>query len=142
MTNLIEKSLITGFGIFILILFIIMVTPFFQELENYNENDSNDDDLEDFKEFINKIDGAIKYFIGHPGSEVFEEIEYPRNINLTFINNYVKFDFIIDNKIQNKILSYNEQFLQKYYYDMTPKTYKLNITRNISLISVDFKDKE
>ena len=142
MTNLIEKSLITGFGIFALILLFIMLTPFFQELEDYKENNDNDEELEDFKKFINKIDGAIKYFIEHPGSEVFEEIEYPRNINLTFINNYAKFDFIIDNKIQNKILSYDDQFLQKYYYDVSPKTYKLNITRHTSLISVDFKDDE
>lgn len=142
MTNLIEKSLITGFGIFALILFLILITPFFQELENYNENEDNDEDLEDFKIFINKIDVVIKYFIEHPGSEIFEEIEYPKNINITFINNYAKFDFIIDNKIQNKILSYNDQFLQKYYNNMTPKTYKLNVTRNTSLISVDFKDKE
>ena len=40
MTNLLEKSLITGFGILVLILFIILVAPFFNQIEEFKEDDS------------------------------------------------------------------------------------------------------
>ena len=33
MTNLLEKSLITGFGIFVLIIFITLIAPFYNEVE-------------------------------------------------------------------------------------------------------------
>ncbi|TFG14544.1 MAG: hypothetical protein EU535_03215 [Promethearchaeota archaeon] len=139
MTSLIEKSLLTGFGIFVLILFFIMISPFFERIEEYEKDEDNYDDLDVLEIFINKINIAIKNFIENPDKEVLEEIEYPKNINITFIDNYVKFDFVIDNKIQSKILSYNDRFVQKYYLNVTPNTYQLNITRKASLINVDFK---
>ena len=139
MTSLIEKSLLTGFGIFVLILFLIMISPFFEQIEEYEKNEDNYDDIEGFEIFINKINTAIKDFIENPDKEALEEIEYPKNINITFIDNYAKFDFVMDNKIRSKILSYNDHFVQKYYFNVAPNTYQLNITRKASLINVDFK---
>ena len=40
MTNLIEKSLITGFGILVLIIFMILIAPFFNQIEEFKEDDS------------------------------------------------------------------------------------------------------
>ena len=139
MTSLIEKSLLTGFGIFVLILFFIMISPFFERIEEYEKNEDNYDDLEVFEIFINEINTAIKNFIENPDKDVLEEIEYPKNINISFIDNFVKFDFVKDNKIQSKILSYNDRFVQKYYFNVAPNIYQLNITRKASLINVDFK---
>ena len=139
MTSLIEKSLLTGFGIFILILFFIMISPFFEQVEEYEKNEDNYDDLELIEIFINKINTAIEDFIENPNKEVLEQIKYPKNINITFIDNYVKFDFVMDNKIQSKILNYNDYFVQKYYFNIAPNIYQLNITRKASLINVDFK---
>ena len=60
MTNLLEKSLITGFGIFALILFLILIAPFFQEIEEYKENEK--DALDEYTNFVNKVNSAIIYF--------------------------------------------------------------------------------
>ena len=42
MTNLLEKALITGFGIFILTIFISMINPFIVQVSDFNENVNSD----------------------------------------------------------------------------------------------------
>ncbi len=138
MTNLLEKSLITGFGIFILILFLILIAPFFQEIEEYKESEK--DDLDDYSNFINKVNSAINYFINNPEEEYIEKIEYPENINVTFTENYAIFDFLIDGKVYSKTLKYDDQFIHKSYCDIPPKTYELIITLNSSLLYVNFRN--
>lgn len=137
MTSLLEKSLITGFGIFALILFLILISPFIQKIEEYKKNEE-EEELDEYTNFINKINSAIKYSINHPGAEFIENIEYPENMNISFKDNYVKFDFLLENKIYSKIINYEAQFVQKYYYNMPSKTYQLNITHHSSLINVYF----
>lgn len=138
MTNLLEKSLITGFGIFALILFLILITPFFQEIEEYKENEG--DDLDEYTNFIDKVNSAIIYFINYPRMEYLEKIEYPENINVTFKDNYAIFDFLVEEKVYSKILKYDDQFILKNYCNVPPKTYQLTITRNSSLINIDFNN--
>ena len=49
MTNLLEKALITGFGIFILTIFISIINPFIIIVSNFNETISVDiDECENF----------------------------------------------------------------------------------------------
>ena len=139
MTNLLEKSLITGFGIFALILFLILIAPFFQEIEEYKEK-SEKDDLDDYSNFVNKVNSAINYFINNHEEEYIEKIEYPDDINVTFTGNYAIFDFLIDGKVYSKTLKYDDQFIQKSYCDIPSKTYELIITLNSSLLSINFKN--
>lgn len=138
MTNLLEKSLITGFGIFALILFLILIAPFFQEIEEYKENEK--DALDEYTNFVNKVNSAITYFINNNETEYIEKIEYPENINVTFKENYAIFDFLIDNKVYSKILKYDGQFIHKSYCNILPKTYELIITLNSSLLIIDFNN--
>lgn len=138
MTNLLEKSLITGFGIFVLILFIILIAPFFQEIEEYKQNEK--DELDEYTKFINKVNSAITYFINNHETEYIENIEYPENINVTFTGYYAIFDFLIDGKVYSKTLKYDDQFIHKSYCDILPKTYELTITLNSSLLSIDFNN--
>ena len=138
MTNLMEKSLITGFGIFALILFLILIAPFFQEIEEYKESEK--DDLDDYTIFINRVNSAINYFINNNEAEYIEKIDYPDKINVTFTENYAIFDFLIDGKVYSKTLKYNDQFIYKSFCAIPPKIYNLIITLNSSLISMDFKN--
>jgi hypothetical protein len=49
MTNLLEKALITGFGIFILTIFISLINPFIISISNFNKTINVDiDQCEDF----------------------------------------------------------------------------------------------
>ena len=52
MTNLIEKSLLLGFGIFTLAIFSSIIIPFLGKIADFNHNERND--LETFIIFINK----------------------------------------------------------------------------------------
>lgn len=55
MTNLLEKSLITGFGIFTLMIFFILVSPFFAEIADFRENEE-----ENMKEWEKESDEKEK----------------------------------------------------------------------------------
>ncbi|TFG12860.1 MAG: hypothetical protein EU531_10220, partial [Promethearchaeota archaeon] len=66
MTNLIEKALIIGFGIFIASLFLSISMPFLEKFVNYNS--SLDDDLSDYLKLINEVDKGILYIIENPNS--------------------------------------------------------------------------
>ncbi|MFX1257793.1 MAG: hypothetical protein ACFFAN_08040 [Promethearchaeota archaeon] len=46
MTNLLEKALLTGFGIFTLILFFTILIPFVEKIVDFKENEEDDDDEE------------------------------------------------------------------------------------------------
>jgi hypothetical protein len=135
-TNLVEKSLLTGFGIFTLIIFFIFISPFFQEIENYENN--TEDDLDEIMLFIHKVDEALHYFIDNSQDNYLVEIQIPTNINITFINNYVKFDFMLENNIHSKVLNFDERFIQKYFYEFTSSLYQMNISLLNTLINVEF----
>ena len=101
MTNLLEKALLIGFGIFILTLFFILVGPFFGKITDFKDNDKRDlyDD--------NNNSIIIKFYENNENIEKDEEIhflnvEYLRYLELSFKNNYTKF-----------------------YYNLKEKTYKL-----------------
>jgi hypothetical protein len=96
MTNLLEKSLILGFGIFSLILFFIFITPFLQEVREYKKNE--DEDIDNYAEFINQINKAIREIMENPEKEVIKNIFYPKTMNITLDENYIRFDFLLDGK--------------------------------------------
>ncbi len=139
MTNLLEKSLITGFGIFTLTIFFIIITPFFQNIEEYEDSKSREDTLNENLIFINEIDIAIKSIIKNFNEDYTKFIKYPREINVSFNENYVKFDFILDNTQKFKLLYYDIIFTYKFYYNFPSGTYLLNVSYRASLVNVEFK---
>ena len=136
MTNILEKLLLTGFGIFTLILFFTIITPFFRQIEEYQTQDR--DDLEQCITFINEIDTGILYVIENSNSYYLKNIEYPENMDVLFDESYVKFDYILENKTHQRILQYNATFFEHIYQNLPPQTYLLNISYRSALIEVCF----
>ncbi|MHA1489822.1 MAG: hypothetical protein ACTSRI_09210 [Promethearchaeota archaeon] len=136
MTCLLEKSLLTAFGIFTLILFLTFVIPFLGEISDYNENDRGD--LESYMTFINEVDNAILQVIDNPEDPSLNSVQYPENLNITFDNYYVKFYYLLENKQQIKILEYEEPFFQSSYQNIPSQTYLMKVSYRGSSIEVSF----
>jgi hypothetical protein len=134
MTNLLEKALITGFGLFVLIIFLSIIAPFLGEISNYFSNIDND--LEDCSIFFDEIDNAITFIIEKPESVYLKEIGYPKNLNVSFYGNQVRYEYLIDNKLHILEKSYNESFVQSNYRDVIPKNYLLKVSYILNSINV------
>ena len=128
MTNLLEKALLTGFGLFILTIFVSLINPFIISISEFNRTTKND--VEIYNNFFNEVDTAILFIIENPDLMYLTEIEYPRNLNVTFIEDYVKFNFLIENEIHYKIYEYVKPFISCAYIE-------LNDTRCILKVSSD-----
>ena len=138
MTNLLEKGLIIGFGIIILLIFFSLISPFFEKISEFNNNEEND--IENYISFINEMDQAILYVIDNPEEDFLKSIEYPPNLNITLYNQYVRYDFIIGDEPQYEIIFYNESFIYNIFQDILSKTYLLNVSFALHLIKVQFID--
>jgi len=136
MTNLLEKALLTGFGMFILIVFISLINPFIIAISDFNNTIKSD--VEKYNNLFNEVDTAILFVIENPDVIYLNEIEYPRNLNVTFTNDYVKYDFLIDNEIQYKIYEYVKPFISCAYVNLSVSRYILNISCNYNYLSVQF----
>jgi len=138
MTNLIEKSLLLGFGIFTITIFSSIIIPFLGIITDFNQNGRND--LESYMFFINEIDQGINY-VGQNQDEVYlKEIDYPSNLNTSFYENIAKYEFFIDGQHCVKIKVYNEVFFNSHFHQSYPGTYLLNISRYQSLIKVNISN--
>ncbi|KKM64006.1 hypothetical protein LCGC14_1505740 [marine sediment metagenome] len=135
MTNLLEKSLLIGFGILVLTIFSSIITPFLAKIVEFNENEKND--LESYMIFINEIDLAIIYVIQNPNELYLKKIEYPSNLNISFYDHFAEYEFIIDKKIYNKIFIYNKTFINSYFRGIPPQTYLLNASYHSSFIGIN-----
>ncbi|MFX1315130.1 MAG: hypothetical protein ACFE9T_04650 [Promethearchaeota archaeon] len=138
MTNLLEKSLIIGFGIFTLLIFFSLVSPFLDDITDFNNNEKKD--IEIYTYFINEIDQAILYVIDNPEEYYLKYVEYPTNLNITFYNQYAKFDFIISNEKYNIIFFYEAIFAYNFFHDILPKIYLLNVSFNSHQLKIQFID--
>ncbi len=138
MTNLIEKSLLLGFGIFTLTIFSSIVIPFLGTLAEFNQNGRND--LESYMYFINEIDQGIIYVIQNPDEDYLKKVDYPTNLNTSFYDSIAKFEFIIEEQLCAKIKEYNVGFINQVYQQIISETYLLNISRRLSLINVKFNN--
>ena len=92
MAELFEKGLLIGFGIVVLLIFFSFLTPFLDVLYQYND----DSGLNNYTRVIDEIDEGILYVIDNPEEQYLSNIEYPRNLNITFHEKYTKYDFLID----------------------------------------------
>ena len=138
MTNLLEKGLIIGFGILTLLIFFSLISPFLYSISEFNNNEKND--IENCISFIDEMDQAILHVIDKPEENFLKSIEYPSNLNITLYSHYAKYDFIIGNEPQNRIIFYNESFIYSIFDDILPKTYLLNVSLALHLIKVQFID--
>jgi len=136
MTNLLEKALLTGFGIFVLTIFLSMINPFIIQISEFNGTIEND--IIAYENFFDEVDIAVKFIIENPDAIYLREIDYPKNLNVTFNDFYVKYDFIIENKLNYKIYEYNEPFTNYFYRNLSTTTIILNVSCFQNFIAVNF----
>ncbi len=137
MTNLLEKALLTGFGLFILIIFISLINPFIISISEFNSAIKND--VEKYNNFFNEVDTAILFVIENPDANYLNVIEYPGNLNISLTEGYVKYNFLIENEVQSKIYEYVKPFISYAYKNLSSSRYILNISCNSNYINVQFK---
>jgi hypothetical protein len=134
MTNLIEKSLLLGFGIFTLTIFSFIIVPYLGKIAEFNQNERNN--LESYMVFIEEIDQGINYVVQNPTQNYLKEIEYPNYLNISIYDHIVKYEFIVENKICVKFVEYNSTFINNYFHSIHPQTYLLNVSCHLSRIGV------
>ena len=134
MAELFEKALLIGFGIVVLLMFLSFLAPFLEMLFQYND----DGGLNNYARVIDEIDEGILYVIDNPEEQYLTEIEYPSNLNITFYEQYTKYDFLIDGEWKYKVIFYEDNFISHFYHDIEPKTYQLSILYDSGLINVQF----
>lgn len=136
MTNLLEKALITGFGIFILTIFISMINPFIMQISEFNNTIK--DDIEIYEDFFFEVDAGIKFIIENPNATFVQNIEYPRNLNVTLTGFYCKYDYVIGNKNNYKIFEYIKPFINHSYVNLSADSYILRISIVYDFIEIQF----
>lgn len=136
MTNLFEKSLLLGFSIFLLTIFSSILIPFLNEITDFNNRE--EDSLDSYMVLFDEIDSAVLYIINNPVKCYQKNIKYPRDLNITFIENFVIYEFVFGDDKFNKVLVYNISFLNCFFHDITPQIYLLNVSYALSHIIVDF----
>ena len=136
MTNLLEKTLLLGFSIFLLTIFSAILIPFLNELTEHNEIEKNE--LETYKTFLDELSEAVLYIIRNPEESYLQDIKYPRNLNLTFFDAYIISEFLIGSNIYSKTSSYNTSFHNSYFHNLPPQTYLLNVSYPLSKIIINF----
>ncbi len=138
MTNLFEKSLITGFGIFVLIIFITLISPFYDEVEEFNEEDK--DDIDNYMDFVEQLDNAILTVKENPGFIYDDKIKCYENLDVLIEGKQVKIYFKLDNENYYKIFEYKIQLCNYTYDYLISEIYNLEILylNNNSYINVVF----
>ncbi len=136
MTNLLEKALLTGFGIFVLAIFLSMINPFIIQISEFNGTIEND--IIAYENFFNEVDIAVKFIVENPDEIYLREIDYPKNLNVTFNDFYIKYDFLIENKLNYKIYEYNKHFINLFYRNLSTTTFILNVSCFQNFIAVYF----
>ncbi|MBY9009670.1 MAG: hypothetical protein KGD74_07390 [Candidatus Lokiarchaeota archaeon] len=136
MTNLLEKALLTGFGLFVLTIFISLINPFIISIFEFNSTIKND--VENYNDFFNEVDSAILFVIDNPDLIYLNEIKYPRNLNITLTQDYLKYNFLIEKEIQSKIYEYVKPFISRTYINLSASRYILNISCHYNFIDIQF----
>lgn len=136
MTNLLEKALLTGFGIFVLTIFISLINPFIIQISEFNDNINAD--IEKYENFFLEVDTGIKFIIENPNTTYVKIIEYPKNLNITLTDFYCKYEYVIGNKENYKIVEYFKPFVYHSYIKLPAKSYILRISNIYNFIEVQF----
>ena len=138
MTNLIEKSLLIGFGIFTLTIFSTILIPFLGRISEFNENEKNN--LQSYIIFIEQVDQGINYVLQNPNDVYLKSIDYPENLNITISQYNIKYEFLIEKKICVKIVEYKVSLLSSNFHGILPEIYILNISYFSTSIMVNLSN--
>ena len=136
MTNLLEKALITGFGIFILTIFLSFINPFVMEISKFNDNINID--IAKYDDFFFEVDTGIKFIIENRNATYIKSIEYPNNLNITLTDFYCKYEYVIGNEKYYKIIEYVKPFIDRSYINLPANNYILRISNIFDFIEVQF----
>lgn len=136
MTNLLEKALLLGFGIFLLTIFSSLLFPFLDELSEFNKKKENN--LDSYMAFIDEVDHAVLFIIDNPEKSYFKNVRYPINFNTSFLDFFVIYEFLIENDLYSKVSSYNTSFSKRIFHGIPPQMYLLNVSCHLSNIFVNF----
>jgi len=121
MAEILEKALMIGFGITILLLFLSIASPFFKLIENHKF----DSDLKKNLMCISIINSGINNTIDNPSLNFSIVIELPNNFSILASGNEIKYSFILDN-LQ---FIYNYEFVYEFssFFYNQPGSYILKI---------------
>ncbi|MFX0024887.1 MAG: hypothetical protein ACFE8M_00620 [Candidatus Hermodarchaeota archaeon] len=134
MTNLLEKALLTAFGIFILVIFISLIFPFWDQIIDYKGNPKHDYEL--YYNVINEFDQGILFIIENPNEIYQKNIYYPEKLNISTNGFYIKYEYLVKNITSYNIYQYDRQFLQTQFKDLPPQIYMLKIFYQLELIEI------
>ncbi len=135
MTNLVEKLLITGFGIFILISFLFIISPF---TDLINEYDDSHEKLDKILTNINDIDQSIEYISIYHNESYFKEIETYTNFNITIMEYKIQYNFILNQEWRCVFSNYKIRLSINNFQLISEKKYLLNLSYKDSLIDINF----
>ena len=134
MSNLVEKSLIVGFGVFSLIVLLSVINPFLNLfLQNYQDETVS---LENYNNIIEKIDAGVYYIIANPQNDHHDVIEFPAYMNISISRNEIIYHYKIDDRIVTKCKSYSINFFDAIYEEYPPHNYDLLIHFELELLKV------
>jgi hypothetical protein len=136
MTNLIEKSLLLGFSIFLLTIFSSILIPFLNEINNFNTSDKPE--LDSYLDFFDEIDRAVCFIIDSPDISYQNEVNYPKDLNITIFEYFIIFEFKIKNDNISHILMYNVSFINCSFHNLPPQMYLLDVSFTHPHIIVNF----
>jgi len=136
MTNLIERLLLIGLGIFLLTFFISFAFPLINELDSYETSVGNE--LRECDDFISQIDAAIFLVIESPEDSVYEFITFPDNLNLSIYQTYITFEYYIEKVLIKNPKQYGVNFISRKFHDMYFSTYYLSVNWINVSISINF----
>jgi len=124
MSNLLEKSLLTGFGIIVLIIFFTFINPFLDNLINFNQK--VDQEIKSYLTFFDEVDQGIIYVLDSDLSYS-NSIVYPNDLNITLNGYFVKYYYYIEGIHKYRIMEYEKQFVSHSYFDFPSGFCFLNI---------------
>ncbi len=129
-----EKTLLTGFGIVTLILFLSFLSPFFSKINDFNTNEK--DEVDNYSLFMEEIDHLIKFVIANPNTNPSSTIEYPKNLNVTFIDEYAVYKILLDDEVHENVLRYDGNFSRAFYSNPPTEDCRIDVSIHYNLIIV------
>ncbi len=108
MTEILEKCLMIGFGVAILILFLSISAPFFELLETIKEEGA----LQKKMMCISIINSGINKTIENPSLNFSTPIEIPENFSIITSGMEIKYSFELDNSWYEYIFKFSQCFFE------------------------------
>lgn len=137
-TSLLEKNLIVGFGIFILIMIFPVINQYIDEIIQY---DKDRDEIGKFTNVLETIDEGITSIEKYNISYYKSTLVIPKNLEILIERNHISYNLVLSNDIVEKIIFYKSNFStdQRFFKDsfkalIEISTWRLKIQINISSI--------